>query len=112
MGYITYKTSSDNASKILHADNILSCFADDEKINIFIDSGITHESTTSYALAIQVSYADSSFLASSVIDKWREAITKASGLQGGAPIVVDESGVSTSVDSVIVGKTELVNLTF
>ena len=112
MGYITYKVSSTDATKILRADNILSIIPDDNKLNIFLDSGISYEGTTSYALGVQVVYADSGFLASSVIDKWREAIAKASGLQGGAPVVVDESEVSTSVNQVVIGRGELVNLTF
>ena len=112
MGYITYKVASADATKILHADNILSITPDDNKLNIYLDSGIGHESTTSYTTGVQVLYADGAFLASSVVEKWREAIAKASGLQGGAPIVVDESGVSTSVNQVVIGRAELPNLSF
>ena len=104
MGYITYKVASADASKILRADNIILITPDDNKLNIYLDSGFDHESTNSYALGVQVVYADGAFLASSVVEKWREAIAKASGLQGGAPIVVDESGVSTSVNQVVIGR--------
>ena len=112
MGYIKFKTTTVDVCNIIKADNILNIIPDDNKLNITLDSGITDESTAVYAHGVQVTYSDSAFLASSVVDKWREAIVKASGLQGGTAIVVDESEVATAVSVNQPGKAEQVNLTF
>ncbi len=111
MGYIKFKTTSSSVCDIINADNILNIIPDDNKLNITLE-GITDEATEVYAQAIQVTYADGSFLASSVMDKWKEAIVKASGLQGGAAIVVDESEVDTTVSNVVIGIAEQPTLAF
>ena len=117
MGYIKFNTTGvAGIQDVINADGISGVQADAESILFTYGNCITDDGagTATFTTGVKITYDDGTFAASSIVDKWRDAIVAASGLQGGVAIVVDESiaaDADTVVSTVIVGKVEIPDIT-
>ena len=114
MGYIKFNKTGAGIVDVINADGISAMTPDGASILFIYGNCIADDAGTGYTTGVKITYNDGTFAASSIIDKWKDAIVAASGLQGGDAIVVDESiaaEADTVVNAVILGKVETPDIT-